>query len=155
MKHAQLCEQRRTAQGKAGFAQLGQHVGRAIERAAQLNEHLDAWRDGRGAVKSLDVGRRFGTVAWLFERYRRSPAFERVSERSRPEYRRALARIEDVPTKSGGKVGDLPVASITQESADIASRGRNSHHGRGRAPLTMPERFVLERGPRLVSETSP
>jgi integrase len=110
---------------------LGPDYGAAIDRAAQLNEHLDAWREGRGAVKSLEAGRLFGTVAWLFERYRRSPAFERVSERSRPEYCRALARIEDTPTKTGGTVAKLPVASITPAAVDklyatlqIGPRGR-------------------------------
>jgi hypothetical protein len=55
--------------------------------------------------KELDLSPRFGTIAWLFERYRRSPEFERVSERSRPEYLRALARVEDLPSRMGGAVG--------------------------------------------------
>ena len=62
---------------------------------------------------------RYGTVAWLFDRYLKSPAFEqRVSKRSRYEYRRALARIEDMPTKTGGTVAELPVSSITPAAVD-------------------------------------
>jgi integrase len=83
-----------------------------------LNAHFDSWRNGRHSVKDLDLGPRFGTMAWLFERYRRSPAFERVSARSRPEYLRALARVEDLPTRTGGKVGQLPVISISARAAD-------------------------------------
>ena len=107
---------------KAGFSlhseALGTNYGAAIERAARLNTHLDAWRQGRTATKSLNTSSRFGSISWLFERYRRSPAYERVSERSRPEYLRALARIEDLGTKTGGKVGDLPVAAITPGAVD-------------------------------------
>ena len=97
---------------------LGTDYGSAIERSELLNKHLDAWRQGRDGVKSLETGPRFGTLGWLFERYRRSPAFERVSERSRPEYRRALTRIEDLKTKTGDIVGNLPAASITPAAVD-------------------------------------
>jgi hypothetical protein len=68
---------------EAGFAThcepLGQDYAEAIQRAAKLNAHLDAWRHGRSGVKDLDIPARYGSVIWLFERYRRSPAFERVS----------------------------------------------------------------------------
>jgi integrase len=97
---------------------LGSDYAVAVDRAKMLNAHYDSWRKGRHAVKDLDLSPRFGTIAWLFERYRRSPAFERVSERSRPEYLRALARVEDLPTRTGGTVGELPVASISARAAD-------------------------------------
>lgn len=48
-------------------------------------------------------------MAWLFERYLRSPVFERVSRRSQPEYVAALRRLEDLPTKMGRPAGELPV----------------------------------------------
>ena len=97
---------------------LGLDYALAADRARMLNAHYDAWRHSLGDAKDIDKGPRFGTVQWLFERYRRSPAFEPVSERSRPEYLRALARIEDIPTKAGGSVGQLPVASITARAVD-------------------------------------
>jgi hypothetical protein len=107
---------------KAGFSlhseALGTDYGAAIERAAQLNAHLDAWRSGQGTEKSLDLSSKFGTLGWLFERYRRSAAYERVSERAQPEYMRGLARIEDMETKIGVKVGELPVAAITPSAVD-------------------------------------
>jgi hypothetical protein len=93
-------------------------MGDAIERAGILNLHLDSWRRGRGDTKSLDAGPRFGTVAWVFERYRRSAAFDRVSTRSKPEYLRALKRIEDLATKTGGQVRDLLASSISARAAD-------------------------------------
>src|SRR5579871_344721 len=55
---------------KAGFSlhseALGPDYGAAVERAAQLNAHLDAWRAGQTAEKSLDLSSKFGTLAWLF-----------------------------------------------------------------------------------------
>jgi hypothetical protein len=98
---------------------LGPNYATAIERATLLNRHLDAWRSGLDGTK-IDVAQRgYGTVAWLFDTYLKSPAFQkRVSQRSRYEYRRALARIEDTPTTTGGKVGELPVGSITPAAVD-------------------------------------
>jgi hypothetical protein len=58
-------------------------------------------------------------VAWLFDCFLKSQAFERrVSKRSRYEYRRALARIEDIATSTGATVGKLPVTSITPAAVD-------------------------------------
>jgi len=98
---------------------LGPDYGAAIERAKLLNEHLNAWRSGRGVVPNEQARRGYGTVAWLFEQYRRSRAFEkRVSKRSRYEYARALNRIEDIKTKTGRLVADLPVSSMTPAAVD-------------------------------------
>ena len=107
-------------QGFKGHAEpLGSDYGTAIARASLLNAHLDSWRTGRNAIPVEEECRRFGTVAWLFDRYLKSTDFtNRVSERSRYEYERALRRIEDVPTKIGGMVGGLPVSSITPAAVD-------------------------------------
>src|SRR5262249_19368336 len=110
---------------------LGPDYAAAVERVSMLNAHYDSWRQGRHAVKDLDLNSRFGTVAWLFERYRRSAAFERVSERSRPEDLRALARVEDLPTRAGGKLAELPVVSISARAADkIYEALQNGPRGR-------------------------
>jgi hypothetical protein len=101
-----------------GGEALGNSYGDAIERAGILNLHLDSWRRGRGDSKNLDTGPRFATVAWVIEHYRRSPAFARVSARSQPEYLRALKRIEDLATKTGGRVRDLLASSISARAAD-------------------------------------
>jgi len=89
-----------------------------VKNGCQPQRNPGEWRHGRGEAKNLDTGPRFGTVAWLFERYRRSVAFARVGTRSRPEYLRALKRIEDLPTKTGGHVGDLLVSSISARAVD-------------------------------------
>src|SRR5690606_37762410 len=89
---------------------LGPDYGAASERARLLNIHLDAWRAGHGAQKLEQDRRGFGTVGWLFDRYQKSSVFERrVSERSRYEHGRALKRIGDTRTTTGGVIADLPV----------------------------------------------
>jgi hypothetical protein len=120
-------------QGFKGEAEaLGSNYAEASERAQLLTDYLDDWRKGRVAGQAEEVRRGFGTVAWLFDRYLKSPAFEeRVSQRSRYEYRRALKRIEDIVTKTGAPVAELPIASITPGAVDkiysklqIGPRGR-------------------------------
>lgn len=113
---------------------LGPDYAAACSRAELLNKYLDAWRAGRSGIVVPESNRGFGTVRWLIAAYLKSDAFlKRVSERSRYEYRRALARIEDTPTKTGGTVGDLPVASITPAAADkIYSKLRTGPRGERR-----------------------
>jgi hypothetical protein len=98
---------------------LGRDYASAIARANFLNVQLDAWRQGLSAAMAPETRTHYGTVRWLCDTYQKSPVFlNRVSQRSRYEYRRALARIEDVTTSTGGTVGQLPVASITPAAAD-------------------------------------
>jgi hypothetical protein len=52
---------------------LGSDYATAVDRANMLNAHYDAWRQGRHAAKDMDLSPRFGSITWLFERYRRSP----------------------------------------------------------------------------------
>jgi hypothetical protein len=97
---------------------LGQNLVAACERAAELNRHLDAWRKSRGAEKNLDLQPRYGTVDWLIERYYRSRAFEKVSKRTKPDYRYSLALVADVKTKRGGRFGELHVGQISAAVVD-------------------------------------
>jgi hypothetical protein len=98
-------------QGFSGRAEaLGTLYSEACERAQLLNVYLDEWRTGRARSLPAEVRRGFASVGWLFDRYLRSPAFEkRVSKRSQYEYRRALARIEDISTTMGAPVAELRV----------------------------------------------
>jgi hypothetical protein len=107
-------------QGFKGQAEpLGTNYAAACERARLLTRYLDDWRAGRGGARAKDEPGAVGTVAWLFDRYLKSPAFEqRVSKRSRYEYRRALARIEEMATSTGGTVAELRVTSITPAAVD-------------------------------------
>jgi hypothetical protein len=110
---------------------LGKSYAVACDRASLLNSYLDDWRAGRGGERAGVGLRAIGTVAWLFDRYLTSQAFEqRVSKRSRYEYRRALARIENMATSTGATVGELRVASITPGAVDkIYSRLQTGPRG--------------------------
>ncbi len=109
---------------QAGFTlhaePLGTDIGQAIARAHDLNRHLDAWRIERGCVRTLDLQPGFGTLEWLFERYKQPDclAGKRVSARSRPDYIRAFKLICELTRKSGGDVGGAPVKAIDARAAD-------------------------------------
>jgi hypothetical protein len=104
---------------------LGVDFGGAIARAQLLNVHLDSWRTGLSNPKDINLGARFGTVDWWIESYLRSDAYTGLSPRSREDYREALARVADIKTnltdaRTGerGRVGALPVASLTPAAVD-------------------------------------
>lgn len=98
---------------------LGSESVAAFERAAVLNSHLDDWREGRGVEKrALDRQPGFGTLEWLLERYRRSPAWGKVSARSRPDYEYAFKTLLSVPRNSGGDIGAAALVSIDAAAVD-------------------------------------
>lgn len=98
---------------------LGSDYNEAIAKARRLNEAFRGWRAGLGGVHVETDHPGFGTVSWLFDRYLKSAAFlEHVDDRTKPEYRRALRRIEDMTTKTGGTLGAFPVGWIDANAAD-------------------------------------
>jgi hypothetical protein len=108
---------------QAGFTldreALGPDYGIAVERAAILNAHLDAWRQGRNVERIADAQPGYGTLGWLFDQYRRSSLYQKkVGPRAKPGYERAMRSIEDMPTKTGGKAAQLPLSSITPRAVD-------------------------------------
>jgi len=107
---------------RAGFTlhreALGQELGAACDRAAQLNQHLYAFRAGRGAARDLDLQPGYGTVDWLIERYYHSRAFVKVSERTKPDYRHALTLVADTSTKIGTRFGALRLGQISAAAVD-------------------------------------
>ena len=107
---------------RAGFTlhreALGQELGAACDRAAQLNQHLYAFRAGRGAARDLDLQPGYGTVDWLIERYYHSRAFAKVSERTKPDYRHALTLVADTSTKIGTRFGALRLGQISAAAVD-------------------------------------
>jgi len=97
---------------------LGTDFGVAKARADELNRHLDDWRRGRDSPRDLDMQPGFGTLAWLVERYKRTPAWEKVSGRSRPDYERAFALLLATPRKSGGDIGSAALGQIDARAVD-------------------------------------
>jgi hypothetical protein len=107
-----------------GGEALGSDYAAARDRAIMLNAHLDDWRAGRGGARDLDAGARAGTVDWWIERYLRSRAYAALSARSQRDYRGALHRLADLPTRltdaTGNpiRVGTLPVGSLSPAAVD-------------------------------------
>ena len=97
---------------------LGFDFGPAIAKADLLNKHLDAWRQGRDAPKDLDLQPDYGSLRWLVERYKRSRAWEKVSERSRIEYEKVFRLVLEHPTITGELLGRLPAASMSARAVD-------------------------------------
>lgn len=89
-------------------------------RAAFLNGLFDDWDNARlGAPPAPKIEVRIGTVDWLFATYKTSNDYrERVSKRTAPDYEITMNLVRDIRGKSGIRIGDRMVASITPEVAD-------------------------------------
>jgi hypothetical protein len=97
---------------------LGKDRPAAEARAHELNRHLDDWRAGRGAERDIDLQPSAGTLDWLVERYFRSRAFEKLSRRVQPDYRRELGLICDFGLKDGRRAGALTLPAISGRFVD-------------------------------------
>lgn len=104
---------------------LGQDYTAAIKRAGVLNEHLDAWREGRDLPPEAKDEHRVGTIDWWHREYFHSDPFKALSARSQNDYREALAAITDIPTKivdaatgEPTRTGTLMAASLSQAAVD-------------------------------------
>lgn len=106
-------------------ASLGKNLSQKelIEAAAVWNDRLDGWLREQSPFHVPDVSKH-GTVEWLVNAYLRHDSFlERVSEFSRPDYRRVLDRVCDTMITRGdtglmGRVGDAKVKFITVSAAE-------------------------------------
>lgn len=118
--------ERDTAAGfTLGPESLGGNFEAAAQRARFLNEHLDAWRDGRGVPRDLADEGHVGTVDWWHKLYFVSEPFKRLQPRTQSDYRKTLLTIADLPTKITDaktgrptRTGTLPVASISLAAVD-------------------------------------
>ena len=98
---------------------LGNDLVRAFARAELLNEHLRAWRIARRIGQRGEPMPPTGTLHWLFTRYYQTRHFEHgVSKRAQGDYRKALNSVVELRTKSGGRIGDLPLSHVTVPLAD-------------------------------------
>lgn len=100
---------------------LGSDYSAAVERAGLLNSHLDAWRGrgagGAGAVTAAQLARH-GTLDWLIDRYKRSLAWKKVRPKGRPSYDWAFRLVTEMTRKSGGRLGDAPLAGFDAAAVD-------------------------------------
>jgi hypothetical protein len=99
---------------------LGRDYSVMERRAETLNGLIDEWqRQRKGDLVEAPGMPKYGTVDWLFREYKISRAYlDKVAKRSRGDYEWAMARICDIKTKSGDRVGGRPVKSISPRAAD-------------------------------------
>jgi hypothetical protein len=104
---------------------LGNDYDAAKARAALLNSHLDAWREGKDVPPELRDDGRVGTIDWWHQQHFNSEPFKALSSRTQSDYRNALASIANLPTKitdatTGEKTrtGTLQTRSLSQAAAD-------------------------------------
>ncbi len=94
-----------------------------VADAARIwNERLDDWRERRFRLDD-EVSSRHGTVDWLVDAYLKHDSFrERVSEFSRPDYKRVLDRVCDLEIVSdrgvSWRVGAAKVQQIGVSTAE-------------------------------------
>jgi hypothetical protein len=92
------------------------------EAAKKWNDRLDDWREERFRDPN-EVHSRFGTVDWIVDAYLKHDSFlQRVSEFSRPDYRRILDRVCDAEIANDrgqtARVGNLKVNQIGVSTAE-------------------------------------
>jgi integrase len=90
-----------------------------------LNEHLDAWREGRDDPADLDRRSNGGSIDWRCKLFFASKEFKRLTPRSQKDYREALTAIADLPTKlvdeatgQPARMGTLQVSSLSHAAVD-------------------------------------
>lgn len=91
---------------------LGADLGRAIEKADQLNDALDGWRKGEIPTELTR-----GTIAWLFQWYQSTNKFKLRSPKTKTDYRKLMRAIADMPMRRG-TFGQRNAASVDADAAD-------------------------------------
>jgi hypothetical protein len=139
---------------------LGKNYEAATARSRFLNEHLDAWREGRDVPKDAVFEHRTGSIDWWHHEYFAHETFKRLKPRTQADYREALATVADLPTslkdaKTGEAVrtGTLPAASLSLPAVDrIYERLRDGGRVNRQADYAMD---VARRAWRVVSRKHP
>lgn len=105
-------------------AALGSDLSPAeVSAAAKTwNDRLDDWRHHRDNPEQVSLSK-YGTVDWLVDTYLKHDSFlQRVSEYSRPDYRRVLNRVSDLVIRGSrgqtARVGDLKLDVIAVSTAE-------------------------------------
>jgi integrase len=78
----------------------------AHKRAEELNELLDAWRNGKDAKRHIE----YGTVDWLIAEYKKDTRFKELRETTRKLYGYGLEDIR-------AAIGDIPVDKVSRIQA--------------------------------------
>lgn len=96
-------EFRKTVKGKKYQAQLGFVTDSLKSIMKRYNKALD----------SIDHDHKINTLSWLSDLYQNSPKFKGLSKNTKPRYITA-SRILDHIGKTGKRLGDMPLESLTK-----------------------------------------
>jgi hypothetical protein len=99
---------------------LGTDYETMLKRAGTINGLFDEWNLHRkGLPISAPAMPKYGTVDWLFREYKISRAYlDKVAPRSRRDYEWAIDEICHIKTKSGDRVGERLIKTISPRAAD-------------------------------------
>lgn len=101
---------------------LGTDVGDAIARAKALNEAFRQWREGETAQPAP------GTVAWLFDWYRRLEKFTDLRHNTRTGYKLAMDQVAAIDLRAG-TVGQRRAVGLDATAADALYKKARAKHG--------------------------
>ncbi|MGJ5000529.1 hypothetical protein ACQR10_04345 [Bradyrhizobium sp. HKCCYLRH2060] len=129
---------------------LGADYDVMIGRAKVLNGLFDEWDQARrGAPVIAGPKAATGTVDWLFETYKASNDWrERVSPRTAPDHERTIHLLCDIRGKSGTRIGDRLITTITPDGADkLYARIRDTpvRAGKSARPRTAEKAVAIAR----------
>ncbi len=108
------CIEYRPYKGKGQFGQsiyLKDIQGRNLPANAALNDIVKAYQRVLGSEK--DQGR---SLSWLLKRYFLSPAFKKLSDRTRKDYQWYAGKIQEMPGAAGTVFGDFPYQQISRKT---------------------------------------
>lgn len=91
---------------------LGSDLSEAVAKARQLNEALDGWRKGELGSELAP-----GSVAWLFQWYRRQRKFTKNAAKTQSDYRKIMEAVAALPMRVG-TFGERTAAKVDSEVAD-------------------------------------
>ena len=99
---------------------LGTDYADMMKRAETLNGIFDEWDlQRKGMPVTSPAMPKYGTVDWLFREYKLSDAYlKKVAPRSRQNYEWAMDAVRNIVTKTGDRVGDRMVKTISPRAAD-------------------------------------
>lgn len=109
---------------------LGDDVAKAITHANAINAAFKEWREG--ALSKVVPG----SVAWLFEWYRKTDRFTSLRHNSRAGYQVCMTQIEDVAMRAG-TFGQRKAAAIDATAADALYRKLREKHGERQGSYAM------------------
>ncbi len=126
---------------------LGTDVAVAINRAKALNEAFTQWREGETAKLTP------GSVAWLFDWYRRLDKFGDLRHNTRSGYRLAMDMVAAIEMRAG-TVGQRRAAAFDATAADALYKKAKAKHGERQGSYMMQVcRLVWNQGVRHTKAT--